>query len=42
MITEVTIGLETPDGGEGEKGILKICLPMQGIDPGRLCKKQNC
>ena len=31
-----------PEGGEGEKGILKISLPMQGIDPGRLCKRQEC
>jgi hypothetical protein len=24
-------GLVTPEGGEGEKGILKISLPMQGM-----------
>ena len=26
--------LVTPEGGEGEKGILKINLSMRGIEPG--------
>ena len=42
VITEVANfkekGLVTPEGGEGEKGILKISLPMQGC----LCKRQEC
>ena len=37
MITEVDAfkqgGLVTPEGGEGEKCILKINLFMQGIEP---------
>ena len=26
-------GLVTPEGSEGEKGILKICWSMEGIEP---------
>ena len=36
MITEIDNlkeeGLVTPEGGEGEKGILEIDLPLRGIE----------
>ena len=46
MITEIDNlkeeGLVTPEGGEGEKGILEIDLPFGELNSGRLRERQEC